>query len=392
MPDHRLSSEAATLLADLRRYAAEPLDATRTTPPAAYNSQEIYDLEMRQIFGKGWVCPGFAADIPNTGDYITYSIVDQPVFVIRDRDGAIRTFSNVCLHRMMILLEGSGSTRKIMCPYHAWTYDLDGALIGAGHMQKTTGFDRKEYCLPEIRTEIWNGWIYITLNPDAPSISEELAPLDPLLARYGMASYVPVIHQDQVWQTNWKLLTENFMEGYHGPVAHKATVGAGIKLEETRFPEERRTAFTYSTFTKPEGAPYGTAHPDNRRLEGLWRRTALMPTIFPSHMFSCSPDYLWHLSLRPKGPGEVQVRVGVALAPENYAAINDLDAHLAPLIQFFDQVNAEDRIVVEGIYKGSLAPLASSGPLSWLEREIHDFMGYLAKALEPELEQGSPKS
>ena len=116
-----------------------------------------------------------------------------------------------------------------------------------------------------------------------------------MLARYDMASYVPVVHQDHIWQTNWKLLTENFMEGYHGPVAHKATVRAGIKIEETEFPVERRTAFTYSTFTKPEGAPYGTAHPDNKRLEGLWRRTAVMPTVFPSHMFSCSPD-----SVRPR--------------------------------------------------------------------------------------------
>ncbi len=385
MTTRQLSSEAIDLLGKLKRYAADPLGHTRTTPPALYNSQEIFDLEMERIFAKAWVCPGYAAEIPNVGDYITYSIADQPVYVIRDKDGRIRTFSNVCLHRMMILVEGRGNMRRAICPYHAWTYDLDGKLIGAGHMQQTDSFRKEDYCLPEIRTEVWNGWIYITLDQNAPSIASELAPLEPLLARYGMASYVPVIHQDHVWQTNWKLLTENFMEGYHGPVAHKATVGAGMRLEDTSFPKERYRAFTYSTFTKPEGAKYGNAHPENKRLEGIWRRTAVMPTVFPTHMFSCSPDYLWHLSLRPKSPGEVQVRVGVALAPENYAEINDLEAHLTPLVQFFDQVNAEDRFVVEGIYKGSCAPLAASGPLSWLEREIHDFMAYLADNLAPDL-------
>src|SRR5215207_96830 len=193
VPNRGLSPEGVNCLAALQRYASEPLGSTRTAPLALYNSQEIYDLEMERIFAKGWMCPGFAADIPNVGDYITYSIADQPVYIIRDKTGQIRTFSNVCLHRMMVLLEGSGNKQKIVCPYHAWTYDLGGSLVGAGHMQRTESFRKGEYCLPEIRTEIWNGWIYITLNEDAPRIASQLEPLDVLLARYDMARYVPVV-------------------------------------------------------------------------------------------------------------------------------------------------------------------------------------------------------
>jgi choline monooxygenase len=196
-----------------------------------------------------------------------------------------------------------------------------------------------------------------------------------------MADYVPVIHQDHIWQTNWKLLNENFMEGYHGPIVHRRTVGAGVAVSETDFPENRTEAFTYSTFTKPETATYGRAHPDNRRLEGLWRRTAVLPTVFPAHMFSLSPDYLWYLSLRPRAPGEVAVRIGIAVAPEIYAAQSDIDAFVAPMRTFFDEANAEDRAVVEGLYRGALAPLAAGGQLSWLEREIHDFTRYLARTL-----------
>jgi choline monooxygenase len=194
---------------------------------------------------------------------------------------------------MMILLEGRGRAQRITCPYHAWTYRPDGRLVGAGHMQRSLGFDKKEFCLPRIRTELWKGWIYITLNPDAPSLAQKLAPLGPLVDAYGMEDYVPAIHQDHLWNTNWKLVNENFMEGYHGPIVHRATVGAGVAAQESAFPNETYEDFTYQTFTKPESATYGVAHPDNKRLEGRWRRTSVLPTIFPAHMYSLAPDYLW---------------------------------------------------------------------------------------------------
>lgn len=233
-------------------------------------------------------------------------------------------------------------------------------------------------CLPEIRTEIWQGWIYITLNPDTRPISHLLAPLENVVGRYRMADYVPIAHQDHVWKTNWKLLTENFMEGYHLPVAHKKTVGAWFPVKETRFPEQTFEAFTYQTFAKAETASYGRAHADNTSLEGDWRHTSVMPTIFPCHMYVLAPDHLWYLSLRPKGVGEVNVRFGAALAPEVHAGLNDPEAWLAEVEQFFDMVNAEDRFLVEGIFAGAQSSYAAPGPLSWLEREIHDFERYLA--------------
>jgi phenylpropionate dioxygenase-like ring-hydroxylating dioxygenase large terminal subunit len=289
----------------------------------------------------------------------------------------------------MILAEGRGQCREIVCPYHAWTYDLDGQLLGAGQMRQSAGFDPRHFRLPELRCEIWQGWIYVTLDSALPSLAGALAPLAGVVDRYAMAEYVPVIQQDQVWQTNWKLLNENFMEGYHGPVVHRTTVGAGVAVADTEFPEPRGEAFTYSTFTKPETARYGRAHPDNRRLQGRWRYTAVLPTVFPCHSFSLSPDYLWYLSLRPRGPGEVAVRIGVSIAPENHAAETDLPGYIRTLEGFFDQVNAEDRMTVEGLYRGIQAPLATGGPLSWLERELHDFIRYLARRLVPE-DGGAP--
>jgi len=196
-----------------------------------------------------------------------------------------------------------------------------------------------------------------------------------------MAEYVPIALQDHLWNTNWKLLTENFMEGYHLPVAHRETVGAWFPANDTEFPEGRDGAFTYQTFIKTQDATYGLAHPDNKVLEGRERCTTVMPTVFPTHMYVLAPDHLWYLSLRPEGTGQVHVRFGVALAPEVHATLDNVEKFTADLLSFFDKVNAEDRFVVEGLFQGTGAPLAKPGRLSWLEREIHDFIVYLAGRL-----------
>ena len=282
---------------------------------------------------------------------------------------------------MMQLLEGSGQSKRVTCPYHAWTYDLDGKLKIAGQMNEHKTFEKNKTCLPEFRTEIWHGWIYVTLNESAPPLSESLSALDKVVKRFNMSEYKHIITQDHEWDTNWKLLTENFMEGYHLPVAHKATVGAWMPVNKVEFPAKTYDAFTYQTFPKENDATYGRAHKDNKVLKGKWRHTSVMPTVFPSHMYVLAPDHFWYLSLRPNGIGKVMVRFGFAVAPEVYAAIEDIDAWTEEMLQFFDQVNAEDQHVVEGIFLGSESAFAESGPLSWLERSIHDFQAYLARRL-----------
>lgn len=374
------------LLTHLGKIASGSLGDATGADPALYWNADVATAEDQNIFRKDWVCPGLAAEIPNTGDYITYTIAGEPIYCIRDKTGAVKTYSNVCRHRMMQLLEGSGTTSRVVCPYHAWSYNLNGQLIGAGHMEYSNGFDKKKICLPEIRTEIWNGWIYVTLNPEAQSVSEALAPLNDVVSRYGMENYVPIVSEEHVWKTNWKLLTENFMEGYHLPVAHKATVGAWFAVKKTVFPKESHDSFTYQTFAKSGTATYGQAHPDNRTLTGEWRNTSVLPTVFPTHMYVLAPDHLWYLSLRPRGVGEVDIRFGVAIAPEVDAMLSyadERDAWITDLVSFFEHVNTEDRQVVEGIYAGSKSSFAVPGPLSWLEREIHDFQRYLARRLVP---------
>lgn len=138
------AQSAGEVLSHLAMVASGALKDATSAQPAFYWNQEIADAENREIFRKDWVCPGLAAEIPNTGDYLTYSVAGQPIYCIRDKTGAVKTYSNVCRHRMMQLLEGRGTTSRVICPYHAWTYDLNGQLIGAGHMEYSNGFERKK--------------------------------------------------------------------------------------------------------------------------------------------------------------------------------------------------------------------------------------------------------
>ena len=370
------------ILDELQALAAKPLEEATVPPKALYTSPEILALEQSRIFDKGWQCAGRADEIPAVGDYMCFELGPQPVIVIRDQDGTVHARANVCRHRMMRLAEGRGNTRKFTCPYHAWTYNLQGELVAAPHMDRTACFENSDLGLATVRCEIFQGWIYLTLDQGLPSIADQLAPLVPMIERYQQQDYVTIFSEEHVWNTNWKCLTENFMESYHLPVAHRSTVGAHFTVAENGIAESGMfNSFAYQTFTKSEGAPVGRAHPDNDRLEGRWRHTSVMPTIFPSHMYVLGPDHLWYLALQPDGPGRTRIRYGAALAPEVLAASNDREALIAEKKAFLDRVQREDQHVVEGIFKGAMSPLGAPGPLSWMEAENHQFAQYLARQL-----------
>ena len=283
----------------------------------------------------------------------------------------MRAFSNVCLHRMSVLLQGRGQTSAIVCPYHAWSYNLDGSLRAAPHMERSTGFCKDDYRLPELRTEIWLGWIYVTLDPDVAPVADRLAQLTELIGRYRLE-----FREEHVWSTNWKILAENFMESYHLPMLHRATVGPASRIEEMECPPGLAT-FNYHWITKDASLPIGNAHPENTWLEGHWRRTTALLAIYPTHLISLTPGYFWYLALSPRGVGQVHMVFGGGLAPEFIRDPRGAE-YMATLKTLLDEVNAEDRRGVETVYRGVLSPLARPGHLSHLERPNYDFARYLA--------------
>lgn len=364
---------AATALAAT---TALPFERAVAMPPSVYTSEAFLKRELDGIFARDWFCAGRASSLSAPGDYLTLELAGRPVMVIRGKDGRLRAQSNVCLHRMSTLLEGRGNRSVIVCPYHAWTYELDGQLRGAPAMQANDAFCKKDMHLPALRCEEWLGWIMLSLEPDAAPVAELLCDVESLIDDYGMQDYEETFSETHVWNTNWKVLAENFMESYHLPVCHRGTIGGLSKLEEMVCPPGL-PAFNYHTILKDEKLKIALAHPDNTRMHGERRRTTFLLAIYPSLLITLTPGYFWYLSLHPDGVGRVRILFGGGMSPEY---VNDPEArrHFDELKTLLDAVNVEDQGCTEKVYKGLCSALAAPGPLSHLERPNYDFARYLA--------------
>jgi phenylpropionate dioxygenase-like ring-hydroxylating dioxygenase large terminal subunit len=364
---------------ELRATVAQPFERALAMPKSVYTSDEFLAQEREHIFAREWLCAGRADALPEPGDYLTMEIAGEPVIVLRDGDGRLRGMSNVCRHRMSVLLQGRGKLRSIVCPYHAWTYNLDGSLRGAPAMAANQTFCRDAIALPAVRVEDWLGWIMVTLNPDAPSPRVALAEVERLVGHLDMASYREHFREEFRWATNWKVLAENFMESYHLPVCHAGTIGGSANLMEMTCPEGL-AAFNYHWIIKNDTVPLALAHPDDTRLQGNERRITWLLSIYPSLMITLTPGYFWYLVLSPDGPGHVSVLFAGGMSAK-WCADPRAAEHLAAVKALLDDVNVEDKGCVEKVYRGLLAGLASPGPLSHLERPNYDFATYLASRI-----------
>lgn len=352
-----------------------PFESTRAMPPSVYTSEKFLEQELEHIFSKDWFCLGRIDGLANAGDYMTCELAGQPIVVIRDQNGVLRAISNVCLHRMSTLLKGRGNARSVVCPYHAWTYSLNGTLRGAPAMGLNEGFCKDQYKLLQVRCQEWLGWVFVSLNADAPNVYYQLQAVEEIIGGYDLANYSESFYEEHVWDTNWKVLAEKFMESYHLPVCHGGTIGGLSKLEDMICPPGL-PAFVYHTMFKDEELRIAMAHPLNIRLKGKERRTPYLLAIYPSLMVTLPLGYFWYISLHPKGPGQVYFRFGGGMSndfkddagsPENFSALKTL----------WDEVNVEDRGCTEKVYKGLCSHATKPGHLSHLERPNYDFAQYL---------------
>ena len=155
-----------------------------TLPARFYLDDDIYRHEMEKIFKRSWWYAGHASQIPKVGDYLTTSIDEQSIFIVRDREQNLRAFYNVCQHRGHELVDGSGHANVIVCPYHAWSYDLDGSLIGARNTAKMAGFNKCDFSLKAVQVEIFCGMVFVNLDPQALPLSEQTGNLETEIRKY----------------------------------------------------------------------------------------------------------------------------------------------------------------------------------------------------------------
>jgi choline monooxygenase len=231
--------------------------------PNLYLEPEIVGLEQRAIFERTWQFAGHVGDLAERGSYLTTEVVDQPVLVVRDHDGEIRAFRNVCRHRGSRLLAGSGSCGKaIRCLYHGWTYRLDGRLIGVPEGREIADLDKSRLGLHEVRAEVFCGLIFVNLDPGAEPMGERLSGLAERLARYDIPRLERFGKGGDTQPANWKVVVENYIEGYHIPIAHPSLMRL---LDYQRYDVEVHGDWVW--FEAPM-----RDKPSDNRLERLYQR------------------------------------------------------------------------------------------------------------------------
>lgn len=302
----------AHLYAELARLAALPDDSATTLAPEFYTNSDWLAIERQQIFRNEWICIGRADEIPSVGSYRATEIDGAPILVVRKGERELTAMSAVCLHRMAIIAEGTGIARGFTCPYHGWTYDLDGRLIAAPRMPES--FDRSARSLLRLPVEQWNGFVYVNLDVSAQPLAGRLRGLATILAPYHVERMRTLKHERHVWRTNWKVLVENFLEPYHLNATHTTTLApfatpAGVTIlpraDGYHFHRHRMVDdFKPLPLDERIGIP-------NEDLTEDAKQVAYIGGVFPTHLFSVTWDAVFWLSLQPNGVDEVFVDYGV---------------------------------------------------------------------------------
>ncbi|MBY6262732.1 aromatic ring-hydroxylating dioxygenase subunit alpha [Azospirillum sp. 412522] len=358
----------------LRAVAALPEHAARCLPGRFYTDPDYFRYEVETFLSKEWHCLGRADEIPNPGDYFTTRLFDEPLLVVRGEDGAVRVLSNVCRHRGMPLAETSGSARRFVCSYHAWSYDRAGRLINAPRM-RDKGVTAETCRLPSFPSEIWNGFIYANLDPDARPLTPRLGQLAALLGNYDTAGMRIVRSFEEEWRTNWKCLVENFMEAYHLSVVHPQTLHPYTPTGLSRKSMSDDAFTSYCANYPDTAASRGVGAP---ALSDEERRRSTLFCVFPAQVASQAATLLVSLSIQPLAVDRIKLRWTMSTYGDELSR-DDLESR----ISLWHEVNREDREKLERMQRALSSRHALSGPLAPGDYEgtIWDFQRYLGRQI-----------
>jgi phenylpropionate dioxygenase-like ring-hydroxylating dioxygenase large terminal subunit len=390
----------------LSEFESSVVDARRAVglPPATYTDSAFHEFELDAVFSSEWLCVGRVDQIPNPGDYVTATLVGrEPVIVVRADEGTIHVMSAVCQHRGMCITapperpkhewfapldESSGHTRNFRCPYHWWIYGLDGSLLGAPSMEQTEGFSRSDYRLPQLKVEIWQGFIFANFDPAASSLSAGTGKLDRVLENYGVAEMMTT-KPEQVTNApfNWKIMVENFMESYHNYGLHNRLLevnqyGRGAAASTGYHPPYEagdNVIVGYGVSPQFDTAVNPTQHalfPPIPSLTAEERRHSVFAYVPPTLLLGVFPDSGFWFTVNPTGPTTHTLTMAY-LFPRATTELKLYPALLDLFEKGIEQFNNQDLPADAAIQRGMHSRFAPRGPLSYLDLFLPKFNAWL---------------
>ena len=335
-----------------------PTAEARGLPGAAYG-ENFYALETRHVFPRSWAAVAVGSDIPRTGDALPVMLGETPLLLVRQKDGEVRAFHNVCRHRAMRLVpEACQGQARLVCPWHAWTYDLDGRLIktpniGGPGVDEMAGFERAEVALVPVPVADWNDFLFVNLDGSAGPFEEQRKPYDALFANYDLAGLRLASRWEQVFESNWKIADESALEDYHTQFGHPhiwramelvkgwavthATHYAGICSEAT-FKEVDGTSRVF-------GPPFPSLLKDESEGSG-W---GYIVSLFPTGLVWVFENYVFFVLFTPMGWNKTRAAINFYLAGE--AASDPAYAEQrAALQQEWMLINEQDMPFIKNVH------------------------------------------
>ena len=360
-------------LEGIRKAADQPFDKAITMPPRAYTCEQVLALEQQKIFATQWVCVGRVEEVANVGDYFVTRVADEPLIIVRSQADTILALSNVCRHKWTQLLEGRGSAQRIVCPYHAWTYDLQGTLVHARFMDKSCGFKAEEHCLPRVACDSWRGFVYVRIEGDDNDLHAQLAGLDARTFDYHMEDMRLICSGDEIWASNWKLLAENFTETYHVFHTHRESIERYTPTQSTIIMDgDAAHSFGVNPLLKEAmtESPFEPFHPE---LSERHQRQFCMIGLFPNQMIALAPDRFFYMCLTPVGADKVRLKW--AVCSHDHQADEQTRRGIEGI---YTTINGEDKLRLERIQTSLGSRFAEQGPISCYEKMNWEFTRYLA--------------
>lgn len=367
--------------AQLERVVA-PFGLSRNLPQEAYNSPEVFQWDLENLWAASWICVGRTDDLAKPGDQKAVRIAGDGILLTRADDGRVRGFFNVCRHRGHELLapDACAHARTIRCPYHGWTYALDGELKAAPRSGDIPGFDPVAHGLSPARTEVWHGWVFVNATGDAPPLAEWLGELDGLVAPFEPERLRQGASKSYDVAANWKLVHENYHECYHCPNIHpelcKVTPhesgknmsrpGAWIGGRMDLMP----SAVTMSLDGHSDGIPL-------RGLAGEQLRRVDYYGIVPNLFLSLHPDYVLAHRVEPVAANQIRIECVWLFPPE---ALESTPFSAKYAFDFWDLTNLQDWRALEAVQRGVSSRGYIPGPLAQKEDAVYQFVSRMGRA------------
>jgi carnitine monooxygenase subunit len=348
---------------------ADPLDGW-SLPAWTYDDAEFLEVERERIFAPSWQVVCHVNDVANSGDWHSLDYIGESIIVIRGQDQQVRAFTNVCRHRGSRLVDGArGCAKKLVCPYHAWTYDTQGRLTGLPDSASYPGIDKADHGLVPVSLEIWRGFIFVRLVDGGPSIADMMAPYEDMIAPYQFEQLQALgrvtIRERAV---NWKNVGDNYSDGLHIPVAHPGLTrlfGKSYNVEAEAHVDrmwgdlEERPSANWSERL------YQRLLPDVPHLPVSLSRHWLYFKLWPGVAFDIYPDQVDFMQWLPTGPTSCNIReISYALPDDR----REMKAARYLNWRINRQVNAEDTVLITRVQQGMASRSFSAGPLS--EKEV----------------------